>query len=331
MALRLKYAGSTRSGSRSASPIAGSLDRAVAGGRRAPLRPSHLHGADRAADAARRSAAWRRSTGDERRRPPTGGRHLARRRVRRLRGRPPLWDELAAEAAGPVLELGAGTGRVALDLARAGHDGRRRRRRARAARRRCASAPRSAASTSSADRRRRPRARRSAGDFALVIAPMQLVHLLGGAGRARAALERHRARHLAPGGAFALAILAERRRGRAPSARPRPPLPDVARGRRLGPLEPAARGRSRGRTRRRSRGCASSSPPTASSPRSSTSTASTALDAGELEAEAAACGPRAARAHPRSPRPTTTSARPSSSWRPRDERAAPRSRSTPSR
>jgi SAM-dependent methyltransferase len=33
-----------------------------------------------------------------------------------------LWRELAAVEAGPVLDVGAGTGRVALDLARAGHD-----------------------------------------------------------------------------------------------------------------------------------------------------------------------------------------------------------------
>jgi len=34
----------------------------------------------------------------------------------------PLWEELAAAADGPVLELGCGTGRVALHLARRGHD-----------------------------------------------------------------------------------------------------------------------------------------------------------------------------------------------------------------
>jgi SAM-dependent methyltransferase len=34
----------------------------------------------------------------------------------------PLWQELAREEAGPVLDVGAGTGRVALDLARAGHE-----------------------------------------------------------------------------------------------------------------------------------------------------------------------------------------------------------------
>ena len=33
----------------------------------------------------------------------------------------PLWRELAAAAGGPVLEIGAGTGRVTLDLARRGH------------------------------------------------------------------------------------------------------------------------------------------------------------------------------------------------------------------
>lgn len=33
----------------------------------------------------------------------------------------PLWRQLADESAGPVLDVGAGTGRVALDLARRGH------------------------------------------------------------------------------------------------------------------------------------------------------------------------------------------------------------------
>ena len=33
-----------------------------------------------------------------------------------------LWRELAAGEPGPVLDVGAGTGRVALALARAGHD-----------------------------------------------------------------------------------------------------------------------------------------------------------------------------------------------------------------
>ncbi|HEV2726755.1 MAG TPA: class I SAM-dependent methyltransferase, partial [Solirubrobacterales bacterium] len=33
----------------------------------------------------------------------------------------PLWEELAERCGGPVLELGCGTGRVALHLARRGH------------------------------------------------------------------------------------------------------------------------------------------------------------------------------------------------------------------
>ena len=34
----------------------------------------------------------------------------------------PLWRGLADEASGPVLDVGAGTGRVAIDLARRGHE-----------------------------------------------------------------------------------------------------------------------------------------------------------------------------------------------------------------
>lgn len=34
----------------------------------------------------------------------------------------PLWRRLAGDTGGPVLDVGAGTGRVALDLARAGHE-----------------------------------------------------------------------------------------------------------------------------------------------------------------------------------------------------------------
>ena len=47
--------------------------------------------------------------------------HLARDRMRRLHADLPFWLELAAERGGPVLDVGAGTGRVTLELARSGH------------------------------------------------------------------------------------------------------------------------------------------------------------------------------------------------------------------
>jgi SAM-dependent methyltransferase len=134
----------------------------------------------------------------------------------------PLWSELAAAAAGPVLELGCGTGRVALALAREGievtavdsspalleESGRR------------AAAEGLEVELVLADARELSLERR----FALVIGPMQLVHLLGGT-RGRAALLRRAHAHLAPGGALALALLAERLD---PALNGDPALPDVA-------------------------------------------------------------------------------------------------------
>ena len=88
-----------------------------------------------------------------------------------------------ASPAGPILDLGCGTGRVALDLARHGHRVRRPR-------------PRPGAGRRASTRARRPRGcrpRRSSAtrrdfdldeEFALVLAPMQLIQVLGGAGRA---------------------------------------------------------------------------------------------------------------------------------------------------
>ena len=52
---------------------------------------------------------------------PTGCGGMARPRMRRLPGRPAAVARAGAAAPGPVLDIGAGTGRVALDLARAGH------------------------------------------------------------------------------------------------------------------------------------------------------------------------------------------------------------------
>jgi SAM-dependent methyltransferase len=113
----------------------------------------------------------------------------------------PLWHSLAAEHGDPVLDVGAGTGRVALDLARAGH--------------RVTALDRDAALISELSRRAAGLDVRTvvadARDFdlgvrfPLCIVPMQTVQLLGGApGRAR--FFASVARHLLDGGALAIAI-----------------------------------------------------------------------------------------------------------------------------
>jgi SAM-dependent methyltransferase len=115
----------------------------------------------------------------------------------------PLWRELAAAAGGPVLDVGAGTGRVALHLAARGHPVVALDRepalvvalRERAAR---AGAPVEAVC---ADARDFALGRR----FPLVLVPMQTVQLLGGA-PGRAAFLRSARAHLAPGGLLAVAL-----------------------------------------------------------------------------------------------------------------------------
>jgi SAM-dependent methyltransferase len=112
-----------------------------------------------------------------------------------------LWRTLAEEAGGPVLDVGAGTGRVTLDLAARGHrvvalD---------------ADPPLLAAleqrgrglpvETVVADARRFALGRR----FGLVLVPMQTVQLLGGPG-GRAAFLRCALAHLEPGGLLAAAV-----------------------------------------------------------------------------------------------------------------------------
>ena len=114
----------------------------------------------------------------------------------------PLWRELAAVAGGPVLDIGAGTGRVALHLAGRGHavvalD--RSRALLTALRERASGLP---IETVEADARDFDLAGRS---FALALVPMQTVQLLGGPeGRAR--FLRCARAAVAPGGLLAVAI-----------------------------------------------------------------------------------------------------------------------------
>ena len=129
-----------------------------------------------------------------------------------------LWRELAAAADGPILDLGAGTGRVARDLHAAGHS---------------VFALDPDPELLASLRERAPGictfeadARTFAVDehFALILAPMQLVQILGGAAERRAMLGRVHG-HLVPGGRFAAALadpyeaLGEEDRS--------PPYPDV--------------------------------------------------------------------------------------------------------
>lgn len=132
----------------------------------------------------------------------------------------PVWERLAAQLRGPVLDLGAGTGRVALHLAARGNEVTAVDTEAQllGALRERAGSRGLTVETVVADIRELDLGRR----FALIIAPMQLTHLLGGsAGRARAWSAV--ASHIRPDGLFALALLRE---PLPPSGRP-DPIPDV--------------------------------------------------------------------------------------------------------
>jgi SAM-dependent methyltransferase len=133
----------------------------------------------------------------------------------------PLWRELAESAGGPVLELGSGTGRVALELGRAGHE--------------VVGIEREAGLAAELKRRASERGLEvgvRVGEldsleldrrFALAIAPMQVLQMLEAAERP-AALELLR-EHLEPRARAAIAIVEPAALVSASEAQE--PLPDI--------------------------------------------------------------------------------------------------------
>ena len=202
------------------------------------------------------------------------GRRLARRRVRRLRRGPARCGASSRRrGGGPVLDVGAGTGRVALDLARRGVEVV-----ALDVERDLLAALRDRAAAEGLDRRDRRRAdaralrsRRAASRWC--VAPMQTVQLLGGrAGRARS-WPRARAPPARP--AACSASRSPTRWRASTTEHDEPPLPDLREVDGVRYAQPAGRG-ARPATARRDR-------PRAPGRRAATARGSTSADVIELD------------------------------------------------
>jgi SAM-dependent methyltransferase len=132
----------------------------------------------------------------------------------------PLWRELAAAAGGSILDLGAGAGRVTIDLHRRGHEVTALDRDPALLGALNARAPRVFTVLADARAFMLPASR-----FALALMPMQTIQLLGGpAGRAACLAEV--GAHLRTGGGLAIA-LADPLEG-FDAEHTEPPLPDIA-------------------------------------------------------------------------------------------------------
>ena len=214
MALRLKYAGWPAEAIAVEAGIERSLDRALRRVRIAPLRPSHLHRAAGAAQAARRSRPRRGVLA-------VSGLIWHEVECGAYTADLPLWEELAGRSEEAIMELGCGAGRVTLHLAQRepllvlGVDW--------DAELVAAAWERSANLRGDAELAD-VRSFEFETEFSLVIAPMQLIQLLRGPEDRVACLASVQA-SLLPGGLAAFAIVEE-----IPVPPPdstMPPLPDV--------------------------------------------------------------------------------------------------------